>query len=153
MRSTASASPISAINPPPPNWDGTAEALSRNSAHAQLVLLVLAAVAVLMFKHMVADFYLQTPYQFLNKGTYGHPGGFMPCRHPRRADAARLSRARAGLACCSPLPSRSASSRVHYHIDWLKEQVTHRNGWTAHDRGFWYALGTDQLVHGLTYLG
>ncbi len=41
---------------------------------------------------------------------------------------------------------------VHYHIDWLKEQLTHRNGWTAHDRGFWYALGTDQFVHGLTYL-
>ena len=41
---------------------------------------------------------------------------------------------------------------VHYHIDWLKEQVTHRNGWTAHDRGFWFALGTDQFVHGLTYL-
>jgi hypothetical protein len=42
---------------------------------------------------------------------------------------------------------------LHYHIDWLKEQVTHRNGWTARDRGFWYALGTDQLAHGLTYLG
>jgi hypothetical protein len=41
---------------------------------------------------------------------------------------------------------------VHYHVDWMKEQVMHRNGWTAHDRGFWYALGTDQLVHGLTYL-
>ena len=27
----------------------------------QLVLLALAAVAVLMFKHAVADFYLQTP--------------------------------------------------------------------------------------------
>ena len=42
---------------------------------------------------------------------------------------------------------------LHYHIDWLKEQVTRRNGWTAQDRGFWHALGTDQLVHGLTYLG
>ena len=41
---------------------------------------------------------------------------------------------------------------VHYHIDWLKEQVIHRNGWTAHDRGFWCALGADQFVHGLTYL-
>ena len=43
----------------------------------KLVLLVLVAVAVLMAKHMVADFYLQTPYQYLNKGTYGHPGGFL----------------------------------------------------------------------------
>jgi hypothetical protein len=42
---------------------------------------------------------------------------------------------------------------LHYHIDWLKEQVTHRNGWNTQDAGFWYSLGTDQLVHGLTYLG
>ena len=41
---------------------------------------------------------------------------------------------------------------LHYHVDWLKEQVTRRNGWTAQDRGFWFALGTDQLVHGLSYL-
>jgi hypothetical protein len=31
-----------------------------------IVLLTLAAVAVLMFKHAVADFYLQTAYQCLN---------------------------------------------------------------------------------------
>src|SRR3970040_1352534 len=43
----------------------------------QLVLLALAAVAVLMFKHAVADFYLQTSYQYLNKGKYGHPGGII----------------------------------------------------------------------------
>jgi hypothetical protein len=42
-----------------------------------IVLLTLAAVAVLMFKHAVADFYLQTAYQYLNKGKYGHPGGFI----------------------------------------------------------------------------
>jgi hypothetical protein len=41
---------------------------------------------------------------------------------------------------------------LHYHIDWLKEQVVHRNGWTSQNPGFWYALGTDQFVHGLTYL-
>jgi hypothetical protein len=42
-----------------------------------VAIIILAAIAVLLFKHMVADFYLQTPYQFLNKGTYGHPGGFV----------------------------------------------------------------------------
>jgi hypothetical protein len=41
---------------------------------------------------------------------------------------------------------------THYHIDWLKEQVTRGNGWTTQDRGFWCALGTDQFVHGVTYL-
>jgi hypothetical protein len=41
---------------------------------------------------------------------------------------------------------------LHYHIDWLKEQITRGNDWTAQDRCFWYALGTDPCVHGLTYL-
>jgi hypothetical protein len=39
-----------------------------------IVLLALAATVVLMSKHAVADLYLQTPYQYLNKETYGHPG-------------------------------------------------------------------------------
>jgi hypothetical protein len=41
---------------------------------------------------------------------------------------------------------------LHYHIDWAKEQITRRNGWTIQNPGFWHALGTDQLLHGLTYL-
>ncbi len=41
---------------------------------------------------------------------------------------------------------------LHYHIDWAKEQITRRNSWTPQNSGFWHALGTDQLLHGLTYL-
>jgi hypothetical protein len=42
---------------------------------------------------------------------------------------------------------------VHYHVDWLKEQVSHHNGRTAQDRRFWYAPGTDQLVYGIMIVG
>ena len=41
---------------------------------------------------------------------------------------------------------------VHYHVDWAKEQITRRNGFTPQTAGFWHALGVDQLLHGLTYL-
>ena len=41
---------------------------------------------------------------------------------------------------------------VHYHVDWLKEQINRRKGWTVNDHNFWSLLGTDQFVHGLTYL-
>ena len=34
-------------------------------------MIALVAVAVLMFKHAVADFYLQSTYQYMNKGHYG----------------------------------------------------------------------------------
>jgi hypothetical protein len=41
---------------------------------------------------------------------------------------------------------------VHYHVDWLKEQFVRQNDLTTQSPGFWHALGTDQLIHGLTYL-
>jgi hypothetical protein len=117
----------------------------------KLAILTLAAVAVLMFKHVVADFYLQTPYQYLNKGTYGHPGGFLHAGiHAVLTPFVYLVVVPSSLLLVIGITL--AEFAVHYHVDWAKEQIMHRNGWTAHDRGFWYALGTDQLVHGLTYL-
>jgi Protein of unknown function (DUF3307) len=117
----------------------------------KLAMLTLAAVAVLMFKHAVADFYLQTPYQYLNKGTYGHPGGFLHAGiHAVLTPFVYLVVVPSSLLLVIGITL--AEFAVHYHVDWAKEQIMHRNGWTAHDRGFWYALGTDQLVHGLTYL-
>jgi hypothetical protein len=41
---------------------------------------------------------------------------------------------------------------LHYHIDWLKERIARGRNLTPQDRGFWNLLGTDQLLHGLTYL-
>jgi hypothetical protein len=117
----------------------------------ELAILVLAAVAVLMLKHTIADFYLQTPYQYLNKGTYGHPGGIMHSAiHVALTPLVYLVLVPGSLLLA--LAIALGEFAVHYHVDWLKEQITHRHGWTAQDRGFWYALGTDQLVHGLTYL-
>jgi hypothetical protein len=117
----------------------------------KLTLLTLAAIAVLMLKHTVADFFLQTPYQYLNKGTYGHPGGFVHAGiHVALTPLVYLVLVPSSLLLAGAIALGEFA--VHYHVDWLKEQVTHRNGWTARDPGFWHALGTDQLVHGVTYL-
>ena len=116
-----------------------------------IVLLALGAVAVLMLKHAVADFYLQTAYQYLNKGTYGHPGGVIHAAlHVALTPLVYLVIAPGSLLLAAAIAI--GEFITHYHVDWLKEQVTHRNGWTVRDRAFWYALGTDQLVHGVTYL-
>ena len=117
----------------------------------QIALIALAAVAVLMFKHAVADFYLQNAYQYLNKGTYGHPGGVIH---------AGIHVALTPLVYLVLLPGSVLMAGaialgefvLHYHIDWAKEQITRRNSWTPQHSGFWHALGTDQLLHGLTYL-
>lgn len=112
----------------------------------------LAAVAYLMVKHAAADFVLQTQNQRSDKGTYGRTGG--------------LTHAATHVALTAPvflaMPSLTApliagllalEFIIHYHIDWLKEQLVRRNGWTTHDTPFWWAIGIDQMLHGLTYVG
>jgi ABC-type phosphate transport system permease subunit len=117
----------------------------------ELAILILAAVAVLMAKHAVADFYLQTAYQFLNKGTYGHPGGLLHAGiHVALTPLVYLVLAPTTLLLA--LSITAGEFLVHYHTDWLKEQINRRKGWTVNDHNFWSLLGTDQLVHGLTYL-
>ena len=104
-----------------------------------------------MAKHAVADFYLQTPYQYLNKGTYGHPGGLIHAGiHVALTPLVYLVLVPGSLLIAGAIAL--GEFLLHYHIDWLKEQVVKRNGLTAGDRGFWHLLGTDQLIHGLTYL-
>jgi Protein of unknown function (DUF3307) len=117
----------------------------------QAALLILAAVAVLMLKHAIADFYLQTPYQYLNKGIYGHPGGLIHAGiHVALTPLVYLVLLPSSLLMVGAMAL--GEFLLHYHIDWAKEQITRRNGWTPQNPGFWHALGTDQLLHGLTYL-
>ena len=117
----------------------------------QIALLVLAAVAVLLAKHMVADFYLQTAYQVSNKGTYGHLGGIEHSTiHVALTPLVYLVLAPGSLLLAAAIAL--GEFLVHYHTDWLKEQIVHERGWTPRDRLFWCALGTDQLIHGLTYV-
>ena len=111
----------------------------------------LLAVAVLMVKHTVADFFLQTPYQYLNKGTYGHPGGFLHAGiHTVMTLPVFLVIAPATMLLVVLIPV--SEFVIHYHVDWLKEQAVKRKGWNAETKGFWWALGLDQLAHMLTYL-
>jgi hypothetical protein len=116
-----------------------------------LAFLALAAAAVLMIKHTLADFYLQTPYQYLNKGTYGHPGGMIHAAiHVALTPLVYLVLIPGSLLLAGSIAL--GEFLVHYHVDWLKEQILRRNGLTMQTPGFWHALGTDQLIHGLTYL-
>lgn len=116
-----------------------------------LAFLALAAVAVLLVKHALADFYLQTPYQYLHKGTYGHPGGFLHSAiHVALTPLVYLVLVPGSLLLAAAIAV--GEFLVHYHVDWLKERIVRRNDLTMQSPGFWHALGADQLVHGLTYL-
>lgn len=114
------------------------------------VLMMLALVT----KHFIVDFPLQAfPYQYKNKGTYGHPGGLLhsglhligtflfllPFTHFSQLDMLLLIAVFDGV--------------VHYHIDWAKMNINTKMGWgpTTHEQ-FWSLLGLDQYLHMLTYL-
>ncbi len=101
-------------------------------------------------KHFVYDFVLQTAYQYRNKGIYGHPAGFV----------------HAGLHAAGSLPAvlivtesmwliaaiLAAEFAVHYHVDWLKEQINKRHALGFNDVRYWWVFGADQLIHQMTYV-
>lgn len=114
--------------------------------------LVLAAMALLLVKHALADFLLQTANQRATKGIYGALGGLThSATHIALTAPVLLLFPRLGLSGAALL--LAGEFALHYHLDWTKDQVVRRNAWTSHDTPFWWALGLDQLMHGLTYVG
>ncbi len=105
--------------------------------------------ALLLVKHFICDFVLQTPWQISQKGVYGARGGLV---HAGIHIAGTL------VALLAVMPPISVILTVlvlefivHYHIDWGKEQTVKHLNWRVGAR-FWNAIGLDQLLHGLTYL-
>ena len=111
----------------------------------------LLAMAYLLIKHCFADFLLQTEHQRRTKGDYGASGGITHALiHAAMTAPVFLLLPPIGAIAAAAL--LSGEFFVHYHLDWCKEQIIRRNGWTSHDAPFWWALGIDQLGHGLTYI-
>ena len=115
------------------------------------VTILFICLGYLMAKHFIADFVLQNAYQIAGKARYGHPGGLLHV-----TIHAILS---APLFWLVPhiAPSWFAliitgEMIVHYHIDWGKEQLLQRTGWTPRDQQFWRLFGVDQLLHMASYL-
>jgi len=110
----------------------------------------LIAVFIMLLKHLVCDYFLQTQYQLANKGTYGHPGGII------HSGIHILGTAFLFLYLTPTIPLGAeiliGEFIVHYHIDWAKEQIVRRMNLTTETTGFWWALGIDQFLHGATYV-
>jgi hypothetical protein len=110
----------------------------------------LAVVALLLVKHFLFDFVLQTQFQLTNKRIYGHPGGLLHAglHVLGTAPAFLIITPSAGLGALI----LGAEFVAHYHIDWIKEQILRRTRWGYGDGRFWAIFGGDQLAHGLGYL-
>ena len=111
----------------------------------------LAAVAYLLTKHAVADFFLQSETIYRQKGIYGAPGGLLHASTHILLTALVFFLFPGGSVALA-FGLLGAEFLVHYHIDWAKEQIVRHYGWRFADRQYWGALGFDQLLHGLTYV-
>lgn len=113
----------------------------------QLLLILL----LLFLKHFIVDFPLQAfPYQYKNKGTYGHPGGLLHSGlHAWATYLVVLMFFDWPIAIMLGL----LDGGIHYHIDWAKMNLNKKLGYgpNTHEQ-FWVLLGFDQFLHSLTYL-
>ena len=107
-------------------------------------------LAGLVIKHGICDFALQSTWMVAGKGRYGHWGGVCHVAIHGLGSLAVLAFAPAAWSLVLTLIA--VELLVHYHIDWAKEQIGRRAGWTPNDQGFWIAIGVDQTLHHLTYL-
>jgi hypothetical protein len=113
-----------------------------------IVIAILWAMLAFQIKHFICDFVIQTPFQIRNKGTYGHPGGFI----------------HAGLHILGSLPALlilgappetiaillAAEFVIHYHVDWFKARFDQDRN--EQDSAYWIVFGIDQLIHQITYV-
>lgn len=105
----------------------------------------------LFLKHFIVDFILQTKFQWSNKGIYGHAGGLLHAGLHLLSTLLilyNIFRIDAHFALLLAL----FDGFVHYHIDWIKVNICQKYNWTANNSEyFWWLLGLDQFLHGLTY--
>lgn len=112
---------------------------------------ILWGFAILCVKHTIADYFLQTAYQFKNKGIYGHPGGLIHAGlHIALTPAVFIVLPPASVLQAAAI--LAGEFVVHYHLDWTKEQLVKRYELTQANPWFWHLFGLDQLGHSLTYL-
>jgi hypothetical protein len=112
---------------------------------------VLLLLTLLFVKHFIIDFPLQKPYQWQNKGTYGHPGGLL---HSGLHAGGTLFVLAFFISFPLAVLLGFLDGIIHYHVDWAKMNLNKKLGYgpTTHEE-FWTLLGLDQLAHALTYIG
>ena len=111
---------------------------------------ILILVLLLQLKHAVIDGPLQVRWMLVEKSIYGKPGGLMHAGLHGLGSVAALALFGAGAGLAIVLAVTDAV--VHYHVDFAKEAVVARRGWTTKDSFFWWALAADQTMHHITYI-
>jgi hypothetical protein len=111
---------------------------------------LLLLLALLTAKHNIADFIIQTNYQYQHKHIYGHVGGIVH---------AVIHGVGTWLCMNWFFPSAAvllaiADTVIHYHIDWIRVNVCYVMNWTTtNSKYWWWTIGVDEFLHYMTYIG
>lgn len=113
-------------------------------------LMMLFLITAFLLKHFLLDFVLQPPWMWMNKGTYGHPGGLVHAGlHGLASYCILVFFAPASIAMALVI----IEVFVHYHMDWFKMWLNKAMDWKCNEHPeFWYLTGFDQFVHYMTYV-
>lgn len=117
------------------------------------MLTLMYILLALTLKHFICDFPLQVwPYMYLNKGTYGHPGGVLHSLIHVFGTVIALCWFISDWFLIIQLAIVDGS--IHYHVDLMKVKITrYYNLKPDNSQWFWILLGIDQTLHFLTYYG
>jgi hypothetical protein len=113
---------------------------------------IILLLALFGIKHFVCDFLLQYPHMIAQKGIYGARGGVEHAAIHALGTVIVLFLALPWdpFAHFVAITFGLFDGIVHYHVDWLKQQLN--RGLAASDRMFWIWFGADQTLHYLTYI-
>lgn len=107
-------------------------------------------VAAFQIKHLVADFFLQNTKMIMGRERYWHMGR---AQHAGiHAVFSLIVLALFGAPWMVIFWMVLAEFVVHFHIDWAKARYSVDRQLTPDQPHYWYAMGTDQALHQLTYL-
>lgn len=112
--------------------------------------MMLNLMMLIICKHFVVDFLMQPPYMYKNKGTYGHPGGYLHAMFHMLATVVILCYfIDHSIACMLAI----SEGIIHYHIDWAKMNIGRLCEWKPdNSEWFWMLMGLDQFLHYMTYM-
>lgn len=106
---------------------------------------------LLITKHFILDFVVQSPYMYLNKGEYFHLGGILHAG--LHGIGTYFSLIISGFTI-EPILLAAFDVCIHYHIDYFKTNINQYYGWVCNTSDkFWLLTGLDQYLHYLTYIG
>jgi hypothetical protein len=116
------------------------------SVPVSLILLFLA-------KHLICDFFLQSPYQALNKHKFFHPGGLLHALINGIGTCIVLALAIPALPIAAVVVFGIAEALLHYTIDLTRTRINHHLNWKCQSsEAFWWLIGIDQSLHWLIYV-